>query len=92
MSDRFRLRLVEPLLAALETERYCRAPLLRAVLDELSSLPDDGGEIAEMRERVQGLIHDLENASLVEDVYRSTLATASELFRTSVYPAPPVTH
>jgi hypothetical protein len=72
--------MIEPLLTALETERHCRVPLLRSVLDELHDCGDEqSSALAAARVCVGTLLEELECHPIEEAVYRRLLASTRRL-------------
>ena len=74
-----RYHMIEPLLTALETERHCRVPLLRNVLDELHDCREHSGALAAARACVGALLAELESHPLEEAVYLRRLASTRRL-------------
>jgi hypothetical protein len=79
MNARDRFLMIEPMLAALETERHCRVPLLRAVLDELSDCREHSGALAAASACVRSLLAELESHHVEEAVYLRRLASTRRL-------------
>jgi hypothetical protein len=85
MSRRDRYFMIEPLLTALETERHCRVPLLRAVLDELHDCHEHSGALAAASACVGLLLEELEAHPIEESVYLGRLASTRRLVEAASY-------
>jgi hypothetical protein len=85
MKARDRYLMIEPLLTALETERHCRVPLLRAVLDELHDCREHSGALAAASACVGSLLEELESHPVEEAVYLRRLASTRRLVEAASY-------